>query len=163
MDRETLPGRGARPGEDRRGLGIHRDESAAARPLREPRHRRNDRRIRGVVPGVDKQQVRAVLAHEATALRKALARRSCFFDQGTPAPLRARLLTHSVDALAVKGRSDKGKGSLAVLLSTNWRAVRLRSPRSSEQPEAAESLALDEDGDNLDGGERDGRRVGFRG
>ena len=81
------------------------------------------------------------------------------FDQGTPAPLRGRLLTHSVDTLAEKGWSDKGNGELldlaeqegyavlvstdqnlryqqnlaerqvgvVVLLSTNWREVRLRT------------------------------------
>ena len=81
------------------------------------------------------------------------------FDQGTPAPLRRRLLAHSVDTLAEKGWSDKGNGELLdlaeqegyevlvttdqnlryqqnlagrrvgliVLLSTDWREVRLRA------------------------------------
>ena len=80
------------------------------------------------------------------------------FDQGTPAPLRGRLPTHSVDTLAEKGWSDKDNGELldvaerercdvlvttdqslpyqqnlagrrigiVVLLSTDWREVRLR-------------------------------------
>lgn len=34
------------------------------------------------------------------------------FDQGTPAPLRNHLPTHSVDTLAEKGWSDKGNGEL---------------------------------------------------
>ena len=34
------------------------------------------------------------------------------FDQGTPAPLRARLPTHSADTLAEKGWSDKDNGEL---------------------------------------------------
>ena len=34
------------------------------------------------------------------------------FDQGTPAPLRDYLPTHSVDTLAEKGWSDKDNGEL---------------------------------------------------
>ena len=86
------------------------------------------------------------------------------FDQGTPAPLRRRLLAHSVDTLAEKGWADKGNGELldlaeqegyevlvttdqnlryqqnlagrqvgvVVLLSTNWREVRLRAGEIAE-------------------------------
>ena len=34
------------------------------------------------------------------------------FDQGTPAPLRTHLPTHSVDTLAERGWSDKDNGAL---------------------------------------------------
>ena len=86
------------------------------------------------------------------------------FDQGTPAPLRGRLVAHSVDTLAEKGWSDKGNGELldlaeqegyevlvttdqslryqqnlvgrhvglVVLLSTDWREVRLRTREIAE-------------------------------
>ena len=85
-------------------------------------------------------------------------------DQGTPAPLRGRLLAHSVDTLAEKGWSDKDNGELldvaeregyevlvttdqslpyqqnlaerqigiVVLLSTDWREVRLRTGEIGE-------------------------------
>ena len=86
------------------------------------------------------------------------------FDQGTPAPLRERLPTHSADTLAEKGWSDKDNGELldvaqregyevlvttdqslpyqqnlagrrigiVVLLSTDWREVRLRTREIGE-------------------------------
>ena len=86
------------------------------------------------------------------------------FDQGTPAPLRGRLLAHSVDTVAEKGWSDKGNGELldlaeqegyevlvttdqnlrfqqnlekrqvglVVLLSTDWRQIRLRTSEIGE-------------------------------
>ena len=86
------------------------------------------------------------------------------FDQGTPAPLRGRLVAHSVDTVADRGWSDKGNGELlylaeqegyevlvttdqnlrfqqhlagrrvglVVLLSTDWRQVRLRASEIGE-------------------------------
>ena len=87
------------------------------------------------------------------------------FDQGTPAPLRGRLPSHSVDTLAEKSWSDKDNGELldaaeregyevlvttdqslfyqqnlarrrigvVVLLSTDWREVRLQTRESARR------------------------------
>ena len=96
------------------------------------------------------------------------------FDQGTPAPLRGRLVAHSVDTVADRGWSDKGNGELldlaeqegyevlvttdqnlrfqqnlagrrvglVVLLSTDWRQVRLRASEIGEAIAAARPGAV---------------------
>ena len=75
MDCEACPAVERNPGEDRWGPGITGTRVPLHAPFREPRQRRKtvDEFI-GWFPGVDKQQVRAVLEHEARRLRAALAR-----------------------------------------------------------------------------------------
>ena len=58
-------------------------------------------------PGVGRQQVQAVLEHEAKALRKGADPLKLLFDQGRSTPSRLQLGAHAVDTLAERGWSDK--------------------------------------------------------
>ena len=62
-------------------------------------------------PGVNKQQVCAVLEHEANALRKALAV-EVTVRSGHAGSVAGRLPVHSLDTLAEKGWSEKDNGEL---------------------------------------------------